>query len=114
MEILLKLMSMPNVCDGLPHVILIQAINISVGKRNEVAHLQYAAHLQANPSDPLSNAHAALCSLILDELLITESSLNFFLAIRSSIRKDCTEMLLWLKDLSEPVRPCPRFRLAFY
>jgi len=74
-------------------------------KRNEVVHVQYAAHLQANPSDPLSNAYTTLCSLILDELLMTESALNFFLAIRSSLRNDCTEMLHWLKDPSVPAAP---------
>jgi len=74
--------------------------------------VQYAAHLQHNPSDPLSSAHTTLCSMILDELLITESALNFFLSIRTLLRKDCSEILHWLKDPSEPVRPIFSFPLV--
>jgi len=104
-EILPKLTSIPNVCISRFSSFKNYLLNSLLGKRNEVAHVQYAAHLQHNPSDPLSSAHTTLCSMILDELLITESALNFFLSIRTLLRKDCAEILHWLKDPSEPVRP---------
>jgi len=69
-----------------------------VGKRNEVAHVQYAAQMLQSPVDPLSSAHTSLCAFFLEELLTTEAALNLFLSIWSRLRNDCTEIFQWLND----------------
>lgn len=103
MAILVEHTRAPIVCEVISTVNRLDNSHCNVGKRNEVAHVQYAANLRQCPTDPLSIAHKMLCAFLLEELLIMESALNFFLSIWSQLRSDCTEVFKWLKDPTQTV-----------
>ena len=70
------------------------------GKRNEVAHAQYAAQLRHSGKDFLSGVQTTLATLVSDDMLTFESGLSLFLSVWSRLRTDCSEIFHWLQNPS--------------
>lgn len=73
-------------------------VSYFLGKRNEVAHAQYAAQLRQSRTDPVATAHTMLSAFSLDQLLTSESGLSLYLAIWSRLRTDCSDIFHWIKN----------------
>ncbi|KAF9485733.1 hypothetical protein BDN70DRAFT_916837 [Pholiota conissans] len=74
-------------------------------KRNEVAHAQYAAQLRQDRIDPLATAQNMLSSILLDQMLSSESGLSIFLSIWARLRTDCNEIYHWVKNPGQSAVP---------
>ncbi|PPQ70334.1 hypothetical protein CVT26_014606 [Gymnopilus dilepis] len=70
----------------------------SLGKRNEVAHAQYAAQLSQSRNDPMAVAHTMVATYLSDQTLTSESALSLFLSIWSQLRTDCSKIFHWIKN----------------
>lgn len=85
----------------------------AIGKRNEVAHAQYASQLRQSRTDPLATAQTMVSAFLLDQMLTSESGLSLFLSIWSRLRTDCNEIFHWLKNPAQFVSAHPTGFLTF-
>jgi len=88
-------------------------LSSTIGKRNEVAHAQYASQLRQSRTDPLAAAQTMVSAFLLDQMLTSESGLSLFLSIWSRLRTDCNEIFHWLKNPGQFVSAHPIHFLTF-
>ena len=88
-------------------------LSLATGKRNEVAHAQYASQLRQSRTDPLATAQTMLSAFLLDQMLTSESGSSLFLSIWSRLRTDCNEIFHWLKNPAQFVSAHPTWFSTF-
>lgn len=92
-----------SVAHAKPPMLMFPVFVFFSGKRNEVAHAQYAAQLRQDRVDPLATAQTMLSAFLLDQMLSSESGLSIFLSIWARLRTDCNEIYHWVKNPGQSV-----------